>query len=869
MITPPDWIDRFLEWYCADDYLDEVQGDLHEWYAKKVRTRGKRMADLQYALAVFQYISLFRLKPFQKLMQSPNYLSMKSIFKITFRHLNRSKLSSFIRLGNLTLGVGIFLLAYAYARYELSYDQFHEKKDRLFRVGMSFSDKAWGATSMGMGAYVLENVPEVVRMTRFMPIRNTRVRYGDKQFYEKDGFYADSAVFSMFSYRMKQGNPATALIDPLSIVLTESLARKYFGSENPIGKWLELSADMDRDGNITPRVVTGVMEDVPEQSHLQFDYICSPYDFDPDFLTRWRNFWVYTYVELEENAGVDNLKKMVVDEFMALRNITEDMNPEIETIMTPVTKIHLYTNHEKEYADNGNIIYIYILFSIGLFVLIISSINFVNLSIIKGLDRAREVGIRKTVGASKQQLVIQFLSENLILLVIAGTLGVLLLAIITPVFQQFSGLALPTNVFRQPDILIPLVLVIFLLQVAGGLYPALVLSRFQPAEIIKPGSFSVPMRKVGLTRKILMVAQFSISIILVIGSMVVYDQLRFIQNEDLGFEKDQILTVKLNRSITDDFLAFENELLQLPYIKSISTSSSVPGYRVMMEGVKEIGSDDEAKSSRLLFADETFIDTYDIDLVLGKHFNGNLQRDEENEFILNRRAAREFFGERNPVNKRISIAGDTGTVIGLVEDFKFQTLHNEVEPLTISNLPIALFGYASIKFEAASTTDVLSAIESASRKVYPDLPPLETEFLDDRFGVLYMKETRLQAIVWVFCLVTILLTVSGIFGVATYNAQKRSKEIAVRKVLGGSLLELLKQLTKAFVYLLLFALLIGLPGAYILSEWWLQDFAYRIILAPGIFIISALAMLLIVVLSSGFVTLKTVRTNPAEVLKNE
>ncbi len=865
--SPPDWADRFLEWYCSDYYLEEVQGDLHEWYYKELQRIGPRAAGFRYAVAIIRYFRLFRLKPVQKLINNPNYLSMKSIIKITYRNLRRDKISGLIRVGNLSLGVIVFLLALVYSKYELNYDRFHEKGDRIFRVGMSFGGNPWAATPLGMGAFVQDNVPEVKRMTRFAPIRNTWVKFGENQFYEKGGFSADSSIFEMFTYTFIQGDPKTALIDPRSIVLTERIARKYFGNENPMGKRLELSIDQDREGNIEPRIVTGIIEDIPQQSHLQFDFICSIYTFDADFLRKWRNFWVYTYVELEEGSDPDNTKSITKEEFVSLRSLSKDEAAQLEILMTPVERIHLYTNHEKEYADNGNILYIYILFSIGVFILIVSCINYVNLTIIKGLDRAREVGLRKTVGASRHQLVMQFLGENMVLLSLAGLICLIALVILAPVFQRFSGLDLPLNFIYDPAIIFPLVAILLTLELISGLYPAFVLTKFRPVDIIKSGTQTVPMRKIGLTRKVLIIIQFSLSVILVIGSIVVFNQLRFIQRQDLGFEKDQIILIKLNQSVRGKFKAFENEMLQIQGVRSVSTSSSVPGYRIMLEDVIEIGAPDEY-GSRLLFADETFLDTYEIDLLEGRHFDGTIKRG-ENEFMLNQKAAEMVFGDKHPLNNEITIAGDTGLVVGIVKDFNFQTLHSEVEPLTISNLPIALFGYASIKFEAKSAKEILEAIDVNGRKIYPELPPLETEFLDNRFELLYMAENKLQNIVWIFCMITILLTISGVFGVATYNAHKRAKEIAIRKVLGGDLLGLLQQLSREYLYLLGFSLLIGLPGAFYLSKWWLQDFAYRISLDPPTFLISALVMIIIILVSSGFVTFRAATANPVEALKNE
>ncbi|MEQ9304086.1 MAG: FtsX-like permease family protein, partial [Marinoscillum sp.] len=578
-------------------------------------------------------------------------------------------------------------------------------------------------------------------------------------------------------------------------------------------------------------VITGVIKDVPGQSHLTFDFLCSIYTLPDDYLRSWRNFFVYTYLEFEPNANLDQAQSVILDAYVEHYNL--DASENYSTVLTPVDRIHLYTNFEKEYADNGNIYYVYILFCIGLFVLIISSINFINLTVIKGLDRAREVGLRKAIGASRSQLIAQFLGENLVLLLAAGCLSLLLLAVGAPYLKHFSGLDLPLNVFYSPSVVYILLAILATLQVLSGLYPALVLSRFRPAEIIKSGTAS-SLQGVCITSHALIIAQFSLSIVLIIGSLIVYRQLDHMQSQDLGFEKDQIVLFKLNRQISEKFDTFRNRLMEVPGVRSVAGSSSVPGYRIMFEGVRAM-KDEEYMGSRLLLADQYFIQTYDIEILEGKNFSDQVPEG-RTEYMVNQKLVNEMFpDDPNPIGSQLIQSEDTGRLVAIIKDFNFKSLHEEVEPLLVKRL-MNNWGYGSVKFETKTTAEVLMALEDASREVYPDLPVVETEFLNDRFAQLYEAETKLQEIVWAFCLVTIILTISGIFSIATYNAQKRAKEIAIRKVLGGDLPELIRQLTKGFVYLLITSLLIGIPSAYYLADWWLQDFAYQIQIGPITFI---------------------------------
>ncbi len=868
--SPPEWIDRVVEWYCADYYVEEVLGDLHEWYLHRQQENPRSSyLQLRYLVSVIGYFTISRSKPFHRLINSPKYLAMNMILKITFRNLFKEKLSGIVRLVNLVLGISFFLLCLIYTRYELAYDEFHTNSENIYRIGSSFDNSPWAAQPIGLGPWMWDNVSSVKRMNRFVPVRTTSMKFGDQIFYEESGVMADSTVFDMFSYELIQGNPKTALLEPFSIILTERLARKYFGDENPMGKLVELSFDTSsRTWENTPRKVTGVMKDVPAQSHLQFDFICSPYTFSDEWLRAWRNFWVYTYIEFEPGADLDHASALAKEEFMRQYGVVEDEGHGFEMVLTPIERIHLYTNHEKEIAHNGNIYNVYILFCMGALVLVISCINFINLTVIRGFDRAKEIGLRKVVGASRHQLIWQFLAENAVILVMAGIVSIGILALLTPAFRTFTGLDLPLNVFRDPSVLGTLLLILLGLQVASGIYPALVLSGISPSQSIKSATVVTPAGSIGLTRRVLIVMQFSLSFILVIGSIVVFRQLTFIQEKELGFEKDQVALIHINKETGRHYEAFEQAIIDHPGIKSISTASDVPGYRISLEGLQKMGIDTE-HSTRLIYADHAFIDTYGIRLLEGKPFNKQFAP-ANREFYVNEQAVQEFFDDGDVLGQRLVVSGDTGTVVGIVQDFNFQSLHSPIEPLTIYNIPWAMTGgYASIKFESAQVKSVLEAIETAGNEIYPNLPALEVVFLDERFAQLYVAESQLRTVILIFCIVTILLTVSGLIGVASYNVRKREKEIAVRKVLGCSTTELVAILSRSFLLLLGISLAIGLPGAYYLTQWWLEDFAYRVPVQPGIFVLSALIMVFIILNSSGLITLRAARSNPAKTLKNE
>jgi putative ABC transport system permease protein len=860
-IKPPKWADKILSWFCADNYFEEVQGDLHEWFSIRVQEQGENRARLIYPFDMIRYFRSFRLKTTQQLNSNSNYLNMKQLFKLTYRNANKDRFSAFLKILNLTMGLAIFLLAITYARYEFSYDNHHKDVDNIYRVGQIQVDenKPWAASPMGLGAYMKENISNVTEMSRFTRISSTWIKQGNEIFAEKRGFYAEATVFNIFSCKSIYGDLNTALVAPDGIVLTESMALKYFGQTDVIGELLELEVDGGRS-----RKITAVIEDLPEQTHLRFDYLLPLNVFSERYLTAWRNWGTYTYVKLAEGTILDVIKLPIINEYMEQYNVNTE--GAIDIAFTPINKIHLFTNHEKEVADNGNVSYVYILMSIGIFVLLISCINFINVSVVKGLDRAKEVALRKTVGASRSQVILQFMGESFIILIISGMLSLAILAVVSPMFGNFSGLSLPLNVFEYQEILLPLAIIIALLELICGVYPAVVLSKFKPSVILKSGSnnrFRSP--GLGLLRKGLITFQFVVSMVLMVSSFVIYQQLDHIQQENLGFEKDQILLIEMNNSLGNKYDAFVSELSNITGVNAVTGSSSVPSNRIMMEGIQALGGT-EVHNSRILMTDENFSDVYGLQIIAGSGFIKNTDN-APIQYLLNETAALLLFENRDPVNQMMAWGRDTGKVVGVVRDFNFQSLHHDVEPLTISSRMRG--SWLSLRFSPTAVGSVIEGIENVSHNLFPDLPSIEYQFMSDRFEQLYLAETRLKSIVWVFCIISILLTVTGIFGMATYTAKQRTKEIAIRKVLGSEVYGLLKLLSKEFVVLLAVALLLAIPAGIKLSDWWLQSFSNRVAVGPELYMIAVLSIIFLVLGSAVFVTFRAVAMNPVDALKNE
>ncbi len=861
---PPIWADRFLRWYCADQFFEEVQGDLHEWFYIRVAEQGIRKARMMYFIDVIRYFRTFRLKTTTKVNNNSKYISMKNLIKLTLRNLWRNGFFASLRIGNLAIGILVFLSVIIYADYELGYDKYHKDSSRIYRVSHTLADQPWAASPIGLGPFIVDNSTVVESMTRIFPAQENWIKKDNLIFTENNGHFVDSTFFEVFTHEVVYGDLTTALVQRNGIVLTKNLAEKYFGYENPIGKILELGQDGGKE-----RMVTAVIENVPEQSHFQFDYLLPMSTFSERFSRAWRNLATYTYIKGGKEADFTAMKEVVLAKYLERYGGRGGDVEDAQILMTPVTSIHLKTNYEKELADNGNINYVYILLSVGVFVLLISCINFINLSVIKGLDRGKEVGLRKTIGASKFQIRGQFVAENFIVIFISALLAIVGLALLSPMFQRFSGLELPLNVLQSSNIPALIALLVFSLTLICGLYPAFVLGRFKPAYILKAGGTGgLKLGRLGFLRKGLIILQFGISLVLVICSVSIYNQLDFIQSKDNGLVDEEVLFIRLSNEMRNDFEVFRNELEQIPSVKSVTTSSHVPGYRIMVEGIREVGVDRQGANltTRLLLVDDEFVDSYGLEVLKGRDFLQDVPN-KAVEYLVNEAAVNYLFEDRDPLTRKLIWNGDTGRVVGIVRDFNFQSLHNAVEPLVISSK--TRWSYASVRFDAKNKESVMSGIASLSKSIFKDLPSIEYEFLEDRFSALYLSERKLKSIVWAFCVISILLTISGIFGMATYVAKRKTREIAIRKVLGGNLSHLFALMSKGFLQLLVVGVAIGVPSAIYLTNWWLQGFAYRASIGAGLFILASLAIFLLVLLSSGYVTLKAAKSSPTDALKNE
>ena len=860
--SPPKRLRQVLEWLYGSDTVEDLIGDLDEIFYRNSEL-GKKTAAWEYNKQILSLLFSYGVKrrkrmQKKKYVESNYYIMHKSYLNLLVRSLRKDKLFSIIRLSNLVIGIAVSLLCWIYVRYELSYEKSFQNSEQIYRLQHQTPDKIWAAVPRAAGVYASENFQAVISMVRFSPA-STLVRLDEKVFMEDEILFSDSTVFKVFDYEFVAGSPDKSLTNPHSVVLTESSAKKYFGNNEAVGKQLLFEFDRGE-----PREVTGVIKDPPSNSHLQFDFLASIYSENPEYNRSWSNWGTYAYLLMKPGSDLNSIGAGIEAEYIKQYKMEDDSS--LKTIFMPLEKIHLYSNGEKELSVNANINYLCIFSFAGFFVLIISMLNFINLTLAKSSDRGREVGIRKSIGASKGSLAVQFLSESYLQVIISSLLGISLVYLILPFFRELSGLPLPFSLW-QPDIILPVVILVLVAGLICGIYPSMIISKFKPAEILK-SNMSNAGTKTGDTRQILSIVQFVISAILIIGSIIIYRQSQFIRERDLGFEKDQVITTRLNYSMNVKLDVFESELKRVPGIIEVSHSSSIPGYRIMREGVTDVSSG-ISPTNRLLLTSESFIESFDLQIIKGRGFTKN-SNEPKGEWILNEEAVKAYFEveEVDPIGRNLAWGGDTAEVVGIVKNFNFETLHEEVSPLAIYREPRAR-SYLAIRFEAGKIEGVLRNINKVYGEVYSNLPKAEFEFLSHRFETLYNAENKLQTLIFIFCALSLLLTISGIFALAVHYTKKKTKEIAIRKVLGSSVLNVIVLISRHFAIMVIISFVISIPLSYYLTNWWLEQFAYKINMGIITFITGGFSILLIVLLSSLYTTINTAITNPVKWLRNE
>lgn len=811
---------------------------------------------------------------------------LKNYFKIAFRNLAKYKFISFINLFGLTVGLACCLLILTYILHEVSYDKYNSKADRIYRVTRVFNNKE-GIVSLHLGAVappfgpLLQNdFPDIQKVTRILPNGSCPLRYEDKIFNEKETFFADANLFSIFDVPLIKGNPATALSDPFSVLLTDEAAKKYFGNEDPINKVIR----MDNRYNFK---VTGIFASFPSAAHFHpailfsFNTLKDSAIYGEKSLeTNWGNNAFFTYILLPKDYPVKNLQAQFpafLDRHMRENYSDPASVPSKLTSLTlqKLTDIHLRSHLDEEMEENGDIRRVYIFGAIALFILLIACINYMNLSTARSSLRAKEIGIRKAAGALRGEIITQFLSESVLITWIAILLAITSAWLTLPWLNKITGLTLSLQVLMTPGVLVPLFLTPFVIGGLSGIYPALYMSSFQPVQVLK-GLVKTGGGNISL-RKILVVVQFSISIILIISTVVVYQQLHFMQAASLGLQKDQIVDLEYIGDFNNNFESFRSDLLQNPNFREVSRSSRIPSGRLLDEqgAYTESGDSLQPVSAdiKCVAVDHDFIPAYNIQMAAGRNFSRDYAL-ENNSFLLNVAATR-VLGMRTPqeaIGRTFKYGDAKGRIVGIMKDFHFESMRQQIQPVVFF-MPQAsqakdFYGHISVKLTGTNTVAAIDHLEKTWKKYLPQTP-FEFTFLDERFKKLYMTEETQGILFTTFAGIAIFIACLGLLGLSAFTITLRIKEIGIRKVLGASVSSIVALLSRDFLVLVLLSAIIAFPVSWYAMHTWLQDFAYKISIQWWIFLIAGILATAVALITIGFQAIKAATANPVKSLHNE
>ncbi len=804
----------------------------------------------------------------------------KNYFKTAWRSLRKNKTFSILNITGLSIGMACSLLIALYVLDELSYDRFNTYADRIYRIDkqIKFGDFNYNGagTPAIMGPTFAKDFTQIEQYTRLKSNPGIVIRKGNESIREDKVIYADSTVFDVFTLDMIAGDKKSALREPHSLVITESAARKYFSSPDVIGKTVLVN-------DTASYRITGVIKDIPRQSHFDFDLFMPICELTQSQDNSWLPTNFQTYLLLKPGTDFREFEKQMnraMEQYLSPQlqsklNISKDAFDKggnyIKCSLMPLTDIHLHSHLADELGINGSIQYVYIFSAITIFILLIACINFMNLSTACSANRAREVGIRKVLGSLKNNLIGQFLVESLVACFLSFVIAIGIAALLLSFFNQLAGKQIPVSMLLSGPILSGILLLLILVSLISGSYPAFFLSSFQPIKVLK-GSLSMGF-KGSVLRNTLVALQFTISVVLMIGTLVIYNQLQYIRDKDLGFNKEQVLTLQNTIALNNNTRAFTNELLRMPGVKNVTSSGFLPvtGSRTA-QGFLTVPEYD-GKNFTLMQAwpvDERYLPTFQIQLKSGRNFSAQYPTD-STAVIINETAAK-LYGGADPVNKKLYMLADLKgklvayTVIGVIKDFNFNSLHDQVAPLVL-NLQQDNGGMA-VRIGTRDIPGLLDEIK-AQWKSMASSQPFSYTFLDEEFNKQYSVDQRRGKIFLVFSILAILIACLGLFGLVTFAAEQRIREIGIRKVLGAPITDIFTLLSKDLIKLLLLSICIASPIAWWAMNKWLQDFAYRISIGWWMFVAVGAICLLIALVTISFQVIKAAVANPVKSLRAE
>jgi putative ABC transport system permease protein len=841
---PPRLGQKLLSHLTRYEEEHAASGDCGEEFKERAKEYGRLRTLLWYWGQV-----VYSLATYSKLSTFIGAAMLKNYFKITWRNIKNNKVYSFINIMGLAVGMACCILILLWVQDELSYDKFHANYDDIYRTIPELQDTKFSANPLALAAVFKEQYPEVRQISRFYQM-NWLMKYGDK-IYNESGALVDDDFLKMFTFPLVVGTPETVLDSRESIILTERAAAKYFGTLDAVGKSLLIN-------NNTELIVTGILKDVPSNSHLQFDFLASMELLGARGHTSW-SYEPRTYALLEKNVSIQNFAEKISGFIMEHDKRT---NQKVVLHIQPLSKVHLY-------SLNGTdpIIYVYIFLTIAIAILIIACINFINLSTARSNTRAKEIGMRKVVGAERADIIRQFIGESIILSAIALLAAVGLVYLFLPAFNNLADKQMTLGIAGNVSTMFLLVGIILFTGLLSGGYPAFMLSSFKPANILRRGKLQTGSGGFVL-RKILVVSQFTATIVLIIGTIIMYKQLNYMKNKDIGLDRDHVVAISMNNELRESYKSFKNEIKQYPNVINVSAARRYPtgiGHinPVYWEGK---GPDDYVTMTDAS-VDYDYFETLGMKIIQGRSFSEEYATDREN-YILNEEALR-ITGLESPIGKMFSCWEDEGKIIGIVKNFHATSLHTEIGPVifTLSQRH-GSHSYIFVKIRPNDISGTLAYLEKKTTEFAPN-NLFEYRFLDDVFNSQYSGDQRRGEIYKYFTFLAIFISCLGLFGMASFTAEQRTKEIGIRKVLGASITNILVMISKNFLMLLLVSNLVAWPIAYFLMERLLNNYAYRTSIGAWIFIVSGVAAIFVALLTVCIKIVRAAYANPVDSLRYE
>jgi len=789
---------------------------------------------------------------------------IKKNFIIALRSLINHRKYALINIFGLAIGLACFVLITIWVQDELSYDNFHEDADNVHIVFRKENDKRAAASSKLLAPAIKEEIPEVLEATCFMPVPDnfsSLIQYKEQSFVEKIAM-SDKHFFNVFTFPLLKGDPSSVFTDPNSVLITERISKKYFGEEEAMGKSLSITIF----GQKKLLEVRGVLENIPHNSHIQTELIL-PIEFINSFgiteMDVWTNYNPTTYIRAQNNVSIAQLEEKITA--CKQKHFLEE---NVSYSVLPITKIHLNTSNVEFFSSTGDIKYVYIFSAIAVIILLIACMNYMNLSNALSLKRSKEIGIKKILGSKRSQVIQQYFGETFILVFIALIFSILLVQICLPILNHLSAKSLSVP-YTSPQFIFTLLGIVLATSLISGIYPALFVSGFQPIKVLK-GKFVSSPRSTNI-RKGLIVFQFVLSILIIIGTIAVSRQLKFIQNTNLGYNKEHVVCAQIKGDISNNYEAFKNEILQSGNVLNVSRSANMgTGGMGNTSGINWPGKQEKYKSW-VLHVDDEFAKTYGIQMNEGRFYSREFATDLPRGFVINQTAANEM-GIENPIGHELTMWGRKGTIIGVTNDFHFSSLHNKIEPLIfrIPDPKEANMSYTalSMRIQPNSLPQSLDYIEKIWKSFFPD-ENFDYHFIDDKLKANYKAEARMGTLFKYFSFLVIFIACLGLYGLTAFTIEQKSKEIGLYKVLGATVPDVMMLFSKGYVFWILTANIIATPIAYYAMNKWLENFAYKTTLSWWIFALAGVLALGIALLTVSWQSWRAATRNPVEALRYE